>query len=154
MCHSYIHWASVMCLLFAIDHSTFWSSTTEENETIELLISWEKIVLLNLSIKFKMCRKIHSTGIGFIDITMLLPYICLIFVLLMHALCISNFPKFSDRQDWATSIDPARLLLEEQSDQDLHFCHSVCIFWTHYSNVEPCCSNFRIITTVFRCPNL
>ena len=28
-------------------------------------------------------------------------------------------------------------------------CHSVSIFWTHYSMVEPHCSNFRIITAVF-----
>ena len=25
-------------------------------------------------------------------------------------------------------------------------CHSICTFWTHYSTVEPPCSNFRVIT--------
>ena len=25
-------------------------------------------------------------------------------------------------------------------------CHSICTFWTHYSIVEPLCSNFRVIT--------
>ena len=29
-------------------------------------------------------------------------------------------------------------------------CHSVCIFWTHYSMAEAHCSNFRIITAIFR----
>ena len=29
-------------------------------------------------------------------------------------------------------------------------CHSVCIFWTHNSMVEPHCSTFRIITAIFR----
>ena len=33
-------------------------------------------------------------------------------------------------------------------------CHSVCIFWTHYSMVEPHCSNFRIITAIFRLSEL
>ena len=28
-------------------------------------------------------------------------------------------------------------------------CHSVCIFWTHYSVVKPHSSNFRVITTIF-----
>ena len=28
-------------------------------------------------------------------------------------------------------------------------CHCVCIFWTHYSIVKPCCSNFRMITANF-----
>ena len=32
-----------------------------------------------------------------------------------------NVPKFSDRQVWANSADPDRLLLEEQSDQGLHY---------------------------------
>ena len=26
-------------------------------------------------------------------------------------------------------------------------CHSICIVWTHYSMIEPHCSNFRVITT-------
>ena len=28
-------------------------------------------------------------------------------------------------------------------------CNSLCIFWTHYSMVEPHSSNFRVITTNF-----
>ena len=28
-------------------------------------------------------------------------------------------------------------------------CHSVCIFWTHFSRVKPPYSNFRVITTNF-----
>ena len=41
-----------------------------------------------------------------------------------------------------------RLLLE-QSDQVYTVCHSSCIFWPHYSMVEPHSSNFRVITTNF-----
>ena len=29
-------------------------------------------------------------------------------------------------------------------------CHSVCIFWTHYSMMEP---HFRMIIAIFGCPN-
>ena len=29
-------------------------------------------------------------------------------------------------------------------------CNSICIFWSHYSMVEPHCSNFRTITAIFR----
>ena len=29
-------------------------------------------------------------------------------------------------------------------------CHSIGMFWTHYSIVEPHCSNFRNITAIFR----
>ena len=36
---------------------------------------------------------------------------------------------------------------QEQSDQGLTVCHSVCIVWTHNSMVEPHSSNFRMITT-------
>ena len=50
--------------------------------------------------------------------------------------------------------------LQEQSDQGLHHsrsslirvytvCHSVCIFWMHYSMIKPQCSNFRVITANF-----
>ena len=51
-------------------------------------------------------------------------------------------PKFSDRQDWANSVDPG---------QTAPVCHSICIFWTPYSMVKPNCSNFGIITctTIF-----
>ena len=55
----------------------------------------------------------------------------------LHYYC--NVPKFSDRQVCSNSVDP-----EEQSD-----CHSICIFWMHYSMVNPPCLNFRVITTNF-----
>ena len=42
-----------------------------------------------------------------------------------------------------------RLLLEEQSDQGLHYFKSGCIFWVHYSSVKQSCSNFRVITANF-----
>ena len=28
-------------------------------------------------------------------------------------------------------------------------CHCVCVFWKHYSGVQPHCSNFRITTAIF-----
>ena len=37
--------------------------------------------------------------------------------------------------------------LEEQSDQGIMVytvCNSVCIFWMHYSKVQPTCSTFRV----------
>ena len=37
--------------------------------------------------------------------------------------------------------------LKEQSDQGLLCLPSVCIFWAHYSMVEPHSPNFRVITT-------
>ena len=46
-----------------------------------------------------------------------------------------NDPKFSDRQVWANRADP-----------DQTVCHSICIFWMHYSMVKQPCSNFRVIT--------
>ena len=57
-----------------------------------------------------------------------------------------NFPKFSDRQVWANSVDP-----DQTAPSSLirvyTVCHSVCIVWTHYSMKEPHSSNFRVITT-------
>ena len=55
-----------------------------------------------------------------------------------------NESKFSDRYAWANSADPDQTapLIRVYT-----VCHSVCIFWTHYSMVEPHCSNFRVITT-------
>ena len=63
--------------------------------------------------------------------------------------------KFSDRQIWGNNVDPdhtapsfqtdmpgqrvqtqIRLLLEEQSDQGLPVCHSICTFLTHYFKVK------------------
>ena len=61
-----------------------------------------------------------------------------------------NDPQFSDRKVWANSVNP------DQTAPSLIMvytvCNSVCIFWTHYSVVEPHCSNFRIITAM--CPNI
>ena len=55
----------------------------------------------------------------------------------------SHVPKFSNRQAWANSVDPD----QTAPDQGLYtVCNSVCIFWSHYSIVEPQCSNFKIIT--------
>ena len=58
-----------------------------------------------------------------------------------------NDPKFSDRSVWANSAEP------DQTAPSLSrvytVCNSVSIFWTHYSMVEPHCSNFRVITTIF-----
>ena len=51
-----------------------------------------------------------------------------------------NDPKFSDRRVWANSVDP-----DETAP-----CHPVCIFLTHYSVIKRYCSNFRIITAIFR----
>ena len=65
--------------------------------------------------------------------------------LLSHTDC--NDPKFSDRQAWAQ----IRLFLE---DQVYTVYHSVCIFWTHYSMVEPQCLIFRIIIAIFLSPNI
>ena len=60
-----------------------------------------------------------------------------------------NDPKFSDRQALANIVDP-----DHTASKDT-VCHSICIFWTRYSMVEPHCSNFRIITTIFFwCPNI
>ena len=59
----------------------------------------------------------------------------------IHALY-RNDPKFSDRYAWANSADPDRSSLIRVYT----VCHSVCIFWTHYSMVEPYSSNFMITT--------
>ena len=61
-----------------------------------------------------------------------------------------NDPKFSDRYAWANSVDPDQTAPRGAiwSVATLFF-HSICIFWTHYSMVEPNCSNFSIITAVF-----
>ena len=54
-----------------------------------------------------------------------------------------NDPKFLV---WANSVDPDRSSLIRVYT----ICHSVCIFWMHYSMVVPQCSNFKIITPIFR----
>ena len=63
----------------------------------------------------------------------------------------SKFLMLSFRTDRSgqTMQTQIRQLLEEQSDQDSVYivCHSVCIFWTHYSVLKRYCSTFRIFTS-------
>ena len=70
------------------------------------------------------------------------PGIC--FCVSSSATLYCNVPKFSDRYAWANSADP-----DQRSSLIRVYivCHSVCIFWTHYSMVEQHSSNFRVITT-------
>ena len=58
----------------------------------------------------------------------------------------SNDPKFSDRQVRANSVDPDQTapLIRVYT-----VWNSIYIFRTHYSMVEPSCSNFREITANF-----
>ena len=58
----------------------------------------------------------------------------------------NSIPKFSDRQVWESSVGPDQI---SSLIRVYTVCHSVCIFWTHYSMVEPLCSNFRVITANF-----
>ena len=54
-------------------------------------------------------------------------------------------PKFLDRLVLANSVDPVtQIKLQGLTDR-----HSVCIFWMHYSVLNPNCSNLRIITANF-----
>ena len=57
-----------------------------------------------------------------------------------------NDPKFLNRQVLANSADPA----QTAPIRVYTVCHSVCIFWANYSVVKRYCSNFRIITAIFR----
>ena len=50
------------------------------------------------------------------------------------------FSKFLDRQVWSNRRSLIRVYT---------VCHSICIFWTHYSIVKQYCSNFRKITAIF-----
>ena len=63
-----------------------------------------------------------------------------------------NDPKFLDRQVWANSVDPDQT---EQSDQGLH-CLPLCLHLldTLFYMVKPSCSNLRVITSIFGCPNI
>ena len=54
------------------------------------------------------------------------------------------FPKGSEKS--LNSVEPDQTV---QSDQVYTVCHSVCIFWAHYSDIKPNCSTFRIITANF-----
>ena len=58
---------------------------------------------------------------------------------------IRHFPKFSDRQVWANSVDPDQTAPRSGST----LFAIPCTFWTHYSMVEPPCSNLRGITANF-----
>ena len=55
-----------------------------------------------------------------------------------HRYC--NAPKLSD--GWV--VGQIRMLTRVYT-----LCHSICTFWTHYSIVEPPCSNLRVITENF-----
>ena len=55
-----------------------------------------------------------------------------------------NFPKFSDRQVWANSVDPDQSLIKVYT-----VCNSVYVFWANSYVVKQFCSNFRIITAIF-----
>ena len=74
-----------------------------------------------------------------------------ILLIVCQSTCFKNYhtvPKFSDRPVWADSVDPdqsASLLISVYS-----VSHSICVFWTQYSKVEPHCSNFRIIAAIFQ----
>ena len=59
-----------------------------------------------------------------------------------------NYPKFSDRQVWANSVDLDQTAVCCRVYTD---CHSICIFWIHYSVVKWYCSNFMTITAIFSC---
>ena len=62
--------------------------------------------------------------------------------------CSCNDPKFSDRLVWANSADCSSkigLLLEEHSDQGLHYLQ----YWLQYSMAKPLFSSFRMITAKY-----
>ena len=64
-----------------------------------------------------------------------------------HKFSYRNDPKFSDRYAWSNSADPNQTT-RSSLIRIYTVCHSVCIFWTHYSMVEPHSSNIR------GCPNI
>ena len=71
---------------------------------------------------------------------------CLRKAILMNTIMILSFRTDMSGKKVQTQI---RLLVEEQSDQVYTVCHSVCIFWMHYSMVKQPCSNFWMITANF-----
>ena len=66
-----------------------------------------------------------------------------------------NDLKFSDILSFRTDTTlqtvqtQIRLLLRISLIRVYTVCHCVCIFWTHYSMVEPNSSNIRIFTATF-----
>ena len=59
-------------------------------------------------------------------------------------------PKFSDGMDCGQTVCRPRSDCSRSSLIRVYtVCHSICIFWTHYSIAEPPCSNFRVITANF-----
>ena len=58
-------------------------------------------------------------------------------------------PKFSDRQVWANSVDPDQTAPRSSLIRVFTVCYSVYVFWTNFSIVRPCCSNFRILQQIF-----
>ena len=70
-------------------------------------------------------------------------YAKLMFITLVHSVNVTTVMILSFRTDMPgqTVQTQIRLLIRVYT-----VCHSVCIFWTHYSVVEPHSSNFRVIT--------
>ena len=58
-----------------------------------------------------------------------------------------NDPKFLDRHVWANSANPDQTALRPGSTL---FAILFASFGLHYSMVDKHCSNFRIITAIFR----
>ena len=70
-----------------------------------------------------------------------------LYVKLCFLVSYCNVPKFSDRQAWANSVNPDQTAPRSSLIRVYNVCHSICIFWTHYSMVKPPkCSNCRTIT--------
>ena len=67
-----------------------------------------------------------------------------------------NDPKFLNREVCANSADPDKTVPSDQTpvrSGSTLSTHSVSIIWALYSMVNPHCSIFRIITSIFGCPN-
>ena len=60
---------------------------------------------------------------------------------------ICNFPKFSDRQVWANSVDPDQTAPLSGSTL---FAIPSADLWMQYSKEKPSCSTFRVIPANFR----
>ena len=76
----------------------------------------------------------------FLDIMLLVILNYHSFSLIRTTVMTLSFRTYRSGQTVQTQI---RLLLEEQSDQGLTVCFSICIFLTIYSEVLPLCLNFR-----------
>ena len=65
-----------------------------------------------------------------------------------HTIRDKNFPVVKDCST-DRSGQTVQTLLRLLLIKGYTVCHSVNIFWTHYSTVKPHCSNFRVITAIF-----